>query len=393
MSEEEVKTVECISCDSEIEEAEALTTNNAEPVCSDCSVHCERCGMIDYDLSDFVKVDSYDIWCDSCAGSYAEYCQGCEEYHTGDTYYAEDRSGSYCERCIDSAEWCDTCDTYNFDGCYHEEESDYIHDYSYRPDPEFHTNDKSERLFFGMEIEVEAPREDYSAMREAAEYAGYRFEENGLAYLKSDGSLSCGFEIVTHPMSHDFFKNSATDFWNTLTQLKESHNMRSWSAGTAGLHIHISRSGFSTGSHLHRFLRLVYENEAFYSRIAGRKSERWAKFDDVVASIDGNGKAHRTYKNKIGHEGRSDRYSAVNTLNRNTVELRIFRSTLNTDTAKSMLDLAHASVEYTRRLSVTDVRNGALTRINLIQYLHDNKDTYSHLIARLDRLFTAVDSE
>ena len=69
-----------------------------------------------------------------------------------------------------------------------------IHDYSYRPDALFHSTDKNERLYFGLEIEVEDPR----TLSESSEYA-HRLEGMELAYLKHDGSLSCGYEIVTHP--------------------------------------------------------------------------------------------------------------------------------------------------------------------------------------------------
>jgi hypothetical protein len=244
-----------------------------------------------------------------------------------------------------------------------------------------------------MEIEVESPDEDYGVRKDASSYASTKLESANLAYLKSDGSLSCGFEIVTHPMSHDYFKNEAHEFWATIGVLRNDWHMRSWSAGTAGLHIHISRSGFNGGSHMHRFLQLVYENEDFYSRIAGRKSDRWATFSDVIKGVSDN-RTVRSYKNKVNPHGSTERYSAINTQNRHTLEMRIFRSTLNPDTIKSMLDLAHASVEYTRRLTVPEVIDGALRFNKLIQYIHENKDTYQHLLSRMDRLFVASkDSE
>lgn len=391
----EVEVRVCVSCSVELGEDEAHTTDSGEYVCMDCLFICEKCDGVSTVDDDRYPIDGgYTVWCYDCTESYANWCNCCDQHHTGDTYYAEDRQGGYCEGCIGDAYYCDNCNDYYFDGCDCAEREAEVHDYSYKPDPIFHKVKDDERLFFGMEIEVESPNEDYDTRRDASEYASEILESSELAYLKSDGSLSCGFEIVTHPMSHDFFKNQAKPFWDVVGSLRNEWNMKSWSARSAGLHIHISRAGFNNGSHMHRFLQLVYDNEDFYSRIAGRRSERWAKFDDIVQWNDARQEHIRTFKHKLDNRQNSDRYSAINTQNRHTLEMRIFRSTLNADTIKSMLDLAHASVEYTRRLSVIDIRNGALSCINLIQYIHDNKDTYEHLVSRMSRLFIASnDSE
>jgi hypothetical protein len=273
-------------------------------------------------------------------------------------------------------------------------EPDTIHDYSYRPDLIFHTTDKDERLFFGMEIELECRNGRY----DPAEYAG-RLEEYELAYLKSDGSLNDGFEIVTHPMTHDFFKNEATEFWNTLEVLRDRYRVLTWGARTTGIHIHISRTGFKGGPHMHRFLNLVYSNQGLYSTIAGRESDRWAKFDDVntavLDGIDADGyrswRTVRKFNNKILDGRNSDRYSAVNTQNRDTLELRIFKSSTKPERIKGYMDLAHASVEYTRNLTLQQVKDGALSDTAFIAYIRENGSLYEHLVGLLDQLgFTTV---
>jgi len=169
--------------------------------------------------------------------------------------------------------------------------------------------------------------------------------------------------------------------------------VKAWDAPTAGLHIHISRTGFNGGSHMHRFLRLVYDNQTLYEAIAGRSSSRWAKFDDAQTDyvsdvIDGDRiwKQRRNLKNKLENSRNSDRYSAVNTQNHATLEIRIFRSSVNADTVKSFIDLAHASVEYTRGLSVRDVREGVLSSNNFTQYIQDNAGLYPELNVRLAKV-------
>ena len=393
-AEEVVIKLTCNGCTAEVSEDDAyLISYSGDVSCENCKRICERCDDTGWENDDWYYIDDSEMWCQSCTENHANYCDDCNEYCSGSTYYTEDTSQNYCENCIGSTYWCEDCDAYYTNGCddHSGDEARVIHDYSYRPDPIFHTTDKEERLFFGLEIEVEASRN----RSESAEYAS-RLESYDLAYLKSDGSLNCGFEIVTHPMTHDFYKNEASELWNTLEALRSNIGMRvkAWDAPTAGLHIHISRTGFNGGAHMHRFLRLVYDNQTLYEAVAGRSSSRWAKFDDAqtdyVVGLDADGdriwKQRRNLKSKLDNSRNSDRYSAVNTQNRATLEMRIFRSSVKGDTVKSFIDLAHSSVEYTRGLSVRDIREGALSADNFTQYIQDNAALYPELNARLAKV-------
>ena len=99
-------------------------------------------------------------------------------------------------------------------------------------------------------------------------------------------------------------------------------------------------------------------------------------------------KTVRQFKHKLDNDRNSDRYSAVNTNNAATLEMRIFRGSVNGDTIKSQLDLAHASVEYTRNLTVQDVTQGALTSDNFMWYIFEHEYLYPELVARIDKLIT-----
>jgi hypothetical protein len=388
----------CSGCTAEVDAEDAYHISYSGDVsCSECKRICEHCDDTGWENDSWYYIDQSEMWCESCMENHANYCNDCNEYHTGSSYYTQDTNNSYCENCVGNLSFCEDCDEYYANGC-DDHDGDYarvIHDYSYRPDPIFHSTKEDDRLFFGLEIEVEASRN----RSESAEYAS-RLEQLSLAYLKSDGSLNCGFEIVTHPMTHDFYKNEAYELWNTLEALRSrvGIKVKAWDASTAGLHIHISRAGFNGGSHMHRFLRLVYDNQTLYEAIAGRSSSRWAKFDDAQTEYveqDEEGtrewKSRRSLKSKLDNSRNSDRYSAVNTQNHATLEMRIFRSSVNSNTVKSFLDLAHASVEYTRGLSVKDIREGALDEDRFVQYIHDN-DMYHELNARLAKVANQLEN-
>ena len=404
MSEIEVVEIECAVCSTDTNQDDLVTTAYDQQVCHDCMVMCDRCEGIETVNDSMYTVDNDHLWCEGCTENRAYYCDSCNEYNSYGTSYVRDRGESYCEGCITDCYYCEDCDEYNADGCDScSDDNDsqgnrIIHDYSYRPDPIFHSTKPDERLFFGIEIEVEAS----DSKSDSAMHA-YQLEGADLAYLKNDGSLDHGFEIVTHPMSHQFYKEEASQLWEVLEDLRSKSGLRvkSWDTRTCGLHIHISRTGFSGGAHMHRFLNLVYTNADFYSTLAGRSSDQWAKFTDIykaeykrnadgerILSQEGGYEYNtmRTFKHKLDTNRNSDRYSAVNTQNPHTLEMRIFRGTVNGETVKAQLDLAHASVEYTRTLSVHDIRNGALTSDNFMWYIFNNVELYPELNARIDKL-------
>ncbi len=404
MSEEQDEVPICEYC--EISEADGVTYTN-QAICSGCAMDCDNCGDVSYADDDWYLVDG-DRWCSGCADS-AYYCDYCNEWSADMTNTIYDTQESWCDNCASGwATWCDNCDHFTADGCdsCDTDESDYegnrvIHDYNYRPDAVFHTTKSDERLFFGFELEMEL-----NDRRDAAIFAAEQLEPNELAYLKNDGSLDNGFELVTHPMSFDFLMDAdnSPELWDTIEKLRVYHNARSYNTRTCGFHIHISRTGFNGGAHMHRFLNLVYSNEYLFTKLAGRKSDQWAKFDDVqqvrnerVHDEDGIFMGFRTinlgktFKNKLFVDNRyggsvandTDRYSAVNTRNRNTLEMRIFKGTMDRDALKSHIQLAHASVEYTRTLSIQQVKDGALLSNAFVNYVLDNEATYPELVSRM----------
>jgi hypothetical protein len=392
MQDDEVALIDCAVCRSEFNEEDLVHTEYDVFVCTECARICKRCDGV-YSTDDSMsEVDGY-IWCEGCVDFYARWCDHEEEYTEDATYYVSDRQESWCVSCVDNwATWCEDCDEYNESGCSRDCESDVadgervVHDYSYRPDPIFHSTDDSSRLFFGLEIETEAP--SYEVRRNAAQYAYNKLEvENSLAYLKNDGSLNNGFEVVTHPMTYDFFMNEAQELWDTVHALKTDFGMKSWSTRTCGLHIHISRTGFTNPPHMHRFLRLIYSNQDFYQAMAGRSESNWAKFDDIMKYNPTKNEWSRSYKNKVADPTTTstDRYSAVNTNNRATVEMRIFKGSINIQNVRGALGLAHASVEYTRTMSLQEVKDGALCASNLIKYIESKPELYADTIIRIGK--------
>jgi len=290
---------------------------------------------------------------------------------------------TYCETCRDrNLSWCERHDEYEHDGDLCEQEEDeeeeesVINSYSYKPDPIFQGVDKH-GVYLGWELETVPKANRSFNKRASARFAHESF--GGLAYLKQDASISEGFEIVTHPFAHNKIREFDT-YWDTIETLRRDHYMRSWDTDNCGFHIHISRDGFSGGSHLHRFLQLLYGNAEMMAKCGGRKSNHYADWADVWQTND-YGVPRRSYAQKV--KGRySTRHAAVNTSNEHTIELRFFRGTMNKSSILAHLDLAHACVEYTRDLRSKDVIDGMLKWDMFMLWVEENNGIYPDLYVK-----------
>lgn len=338
--------------------------------------------------------------CQICTNSWLEeegftleddffYCNGCDNLNHNDNL-SRFRGESYCQNCVDNNVYtCDNCNEEYWDGDDHDCQDrsgagGVIMEYHEKPEPCFFgkKSDK-DRIFFGIELEVELIRGDrFDCAAEVQSALGNR------AYIKHDGSLNYGFEIVTHPHTLESFQKEFG--WQHLTNFRKM-GLRSWDTDTCGLHVHVSRSAFGEDEmydnrtvnwdrhyekrqiHVIRFMKLIYDNQRQITRLAGRHSLSYANFLDkgnVVRKMKG-----------VRDEG--GRHSAINTYNDNTLEVRVFRGSLVPERVLSAIELVHAAVEYTRNLKVSG-KNKALSWLAFAGFVHKNLDTYPNLFAHMD---------
>lgn len=382
---DEVELVECASCSSDYRPDDLATTRSGEVLCEDCRIYCERCDNFDYE-SGSRYVEGCGNYCEVCADNYTFWCERCEStYSDNDSSFEVSDIGVYwCEDCCqNNANWCDSCDMYYRDGCDDCNGSRLINQYSYKPDPVFYGKDKN-KLYFGIELEMEIRDGELN------DSANYLMEMLGdFVYLKEDSSINSGgyrgFEMVSHPASLEYFASNK-NLWSALDYLKQVHTARSWDAKSCGLHVHISRDGFRSGAHTHRFLSLIYKNSDKMMRLGGRKST-YAKFNDVY-KYDDFDRPYFTLADKVANPRGvcTERYSAVNTQNEHTLELRFFRGTTRPSGVLSAIELAHASVEYTRDMTLADVKLGMLKWDWFYDYVETNNGFYPNLYERMSKV-------
>lgn len=306
------------------------------------------------------------------------YCSSCSEAideNSNGFSWTEDTDEIYCNYCSrDHLYWSDENEAWyrfssnmpeNREDEYQEEDNPDHRLNQWKPIPIFY-GASLENTFLGIELEVEL--QDFSNSRidlvnELNEH-NWLNENKGLWYFHRDGSLDDGIEFVSHPFSFDFAKNNLDLSW--LKKLAD-YGLRSWDTKTCGIHCHISREGFLSDTHVFAFAKLFYNNPRQFIKLAGRESKDFASFDpeyrgELVPQI------------KKKHDLR--RYVAVNLTNEKTIEVRIFKGSLNETRVRSAIELVFAVHEYTKNLTIQDMNNGALKFDFFGSFLIENAAKY-----------------
>ena len=343
----------CANCESE-HPLDEMFRVGSEWLCESCAdeltVVCDACGERIYS-EDAVEDSNYTL-CESCFDEDYVRCADCDRILRRDRVYWDD-DDAYCSSC-----WEDHCSV--------------IHEYSYTPDLVFHGKGLRH---FGVELEIDGGGTDRYNAEKLLNIANANAEN---LYIKTDGSLDDGLELVTHPMTLTYHLNEMP--WAEVLRKAQSMDYLSHAAGTCGLHVHISRLAFGCTYEQQEaaIARLLYFVEKFwaellrFSRRTQGQMNRWAARYGI----------RLTPSEKMNHAKNScaGRYTAVNLTNADTVEIRMFRGTLKLNTLKATLQMVNHLVEVAVSMSDTAVQElswfdflGDVTEPELIQYLKERR--------------------
>jgi len=210
--------------------------------------------------------------------------------------------------------------------------------------------------YFGVELEVDqtSSRRARIGPTDMAKKLMEEIEEfNDRFYIKYDGSLNNGLEIVSHP--HTYSQHFNTSYWRQIFTKCIANGFTSHDASTCGLHFHINRDSLGntreersdTAFRMVLLTEVVWNDFVKFSRRTGfhycSKHNVWEKKD----SFD-----------KFKDKARSNlsRYNAMNISNPTTVEFRLCKGTLNFTTFMASLQFT-----YMIRLVALTLNNVAIS--------------------------------
>ena len=324
-------------------------------------LRCDDCG--EYYHESEMNINDCQVICCNC-WDYHDYvrCDGCGDFIRSDDSYGDD--GYYCEHCWEEME--------------ESEDSDIIREYHDGPGIYFNGNmqwysmseEQKNKVYYGLEIETD----DGNSRDCYAEELYDISHEETLFFMEGDGSLDYGVEIISQPMDWEHVK---TFPFEEIHRIARKNGFKSHDTRTCGLHIHFSRQPFSENMELFE-AKLVYYFEKFEDEIESIARRKYGQWCEGFKITNNDGKPGTTDEmiNKLEYlkGGHGDRYHAVNLTNEDTIEIRVFKGTLNESTLLASVEFVKLATEYVNTHTVLDIQNTDF--LSTMEGMSDNLNDY-----------------
>jgi len=340
---------------------------------------CDECGKCSQNLTSAINSEHSSIRvCDDCLANYIR-CWECSDYIRTDTVIYIDGYSEVCENCYDeNFSECRDCgciyhirDLYSgrCEDCSEDAEEEYCDDFDF----EFLSTNNETRvngniLYFGIELEVGSTNDNVNYRKILSDYTGdiIHLTEDCSIYDNSD--ILSGCELVANPATYNWYIIHR-NIWSDILKTLRKNGTWSYKAKSCGIHIHLSKNVFTT-SHLYNFLKIIYANPNFTKLISQRGKMGLSRWSNIT-----NESGEETIKRKANTKYSSEKYTAVNLIHPDTVEVRIFRGTLHEGSFYKNIEYLQALFEFTEVIT----KQESLTVENYIKYVSINKDRFPDL--------------
>lgn len=255
-------------------------------------------------------------------------------------------------------------------------EKKYIHSYNYKPDyiPHYIENENPETtLLLGAEIEVAGnhPETDRRIKEDTVKKCiqimnGSDSDEESLIYSTHDGTVQIEFD--TMPCSLEFHKNKMN--YRKMFKYLDSVGYKGHDCDCAGLHIHADRKYLGRTKFQQDLViaKILYIIEKFNDDlcIIARRNNDYSVFCGDKCTSDTAVTLYGKYRN-IGKK------AALNLQHSNTIEFRMFRSTLKYETLLLTLELVQDIINFSKNISFEELEDMSW---------NDLMDTFSDALKR-----------
>lgn len=244
--------------------------------------------------------DNRGLICDCISYQFTRCCE------CGDLAYEEDIYAEICRDCMKEKD----CENTNIGG-YHNQ-----HDF-----PKKLYGNPSNGIFFGLEIESEYSL-DPPLFKDKKPSIEEIFSESTrmLCCFERDGSLENGFETITNPLSYEFMKNNGI-IEQITSELKKTMHI----SNRCGLHIHITKTD-EVVKKLPQIIMFLENNKKDVINFCGRETPYAEFYTYRDKKID------TRIANEIIFSSESfGRRRMINLTNKDTIEFRGFKGTLDAD--------------------------------------------------------------
>lgn len=234
----------------------------------------------------------------------------------------------------------------------------YIHQFNYVPKYIKHfmpEESENTTLLLGAEIEVggnnniSSDNDKNSTVKKCIQIMnGSDSDEENLIYSTHDSTVQIEFD--TMPCSLEFHKNKMN--YREMFEYLDKEGYKGHDCETAGLHIHANRSylGKSRISQELVISKILYILEKFNDEICviARRDNDYSEFAGEKQNEDSIVELYGKYKNK-------GKRAALNLQHKDTIEFRMFKSTLKYETFILTLEFVKDIIDYAKSVDIEEI--------------------------------------
>ncbi|WP_270425495.1 hypothetical protein [Blautia intestinalis] len=269
---------------------------------------------------------------------------------------------------------------------------DYIHEWNYKPEYIKHFMDhenKRTTLLLGAEIEVGGnnPEIDLNKKESVVKKCiqimnGSDSDKEDLIYSTHDGSVQ--IELDTMPCSLEYHKSKMN--YKEMFKYLDEQGYKGHDCNTAGLHIHANRDYLGKTKLQQELVisKILYIIEKFNDNICiiARRNNDYSKFVGDRAKED----TALILFDKYKREGKK---AALNLEHNDTIEFRMFKSTLKYETFILTLEFVKDIIDFAKSVSIEEIED--MNWNNLMQTF--SKDLRQYYVNRYNKVFEKMINE
>lgn len=271
-------------------------------------------------------------------------------------------------------------------------EKDYIHEWDYKPDYIKHFMDhenKRTTLLLGAEIEVGGlePFKDSANKQSVVKRCiqimnGSESDKEDLIYSTHDSTVQ--IELDTMPCSLEYHKNKMN--YKEMFKYLDEEGYKGHDCNTAGLHIHANRDYLGKTKLQQELVisKILYIIEKFNDNICviGRRNTYYSQFVGDRCKED-------TVLNLFAKYDNTGKKAALNLQHKDTIEFRMFKSTLKYETFLLTLEFVKDIIDFAKSINIEEIEK--MTWNDLMKTF--SKDLQQYYIDRYNKAFEKMINE
>lgn len=268
----------------------------------------------------------------------------------------------------------------------------YIHEYNYTPKYIKHFMDhenKRTTLLLGAEIEVggNKPEVDSNNKQSVVKRCiqimnGSESDKEDLIYSTHDGTVQ--IELDTMPCSLEYHKNKMN--YKEMFKYLDEMGYKGHDCNTAGLHIHANRDYLGKTKMQQDLVisKILYIIEKFNDNICviGRRNTDYSQFVGDRCKED-------TVLNLLAKYDNTGKKAALNLQHKDTIEFRMFKSTLKYETFLLTLEFVKDIIDFAKSINIEEIEK--MTWNDLMKTF--SKDLQQYYIDRYNKAFEKMINE